>query len=210
MLINRTPIHGLCPSGLVDLTTRQRPIVTLIADDLTAKEIGDRMGISTKTVEFHLNPTTPGRDRNGGHRAVRDPCGADTAPSAQTSWVYQRSVHWIPWYQQNRDSGGFPSVTFRTDLRLYLDLNLGTSNPTLPNGVDQMLVTTSNAVCTRRLSLLERWLHISEEYVHVMLEAMKSTSEAEREFLRTVVVDTRSEMKTARRRLDRHRALHGC
>ena len=41
------------PSGLVDLTTRQRQIVTLIADDLTAKEIGNRMGISAKTVEFH-------------------------------------------------------------------------------------------------------------------------------------------------------------
>lgn len=35
------------------LTPRQRQIVTLIADDLTAKEIGDRLGISPKTVEFH-------------------------------------------------------------------------------------------------------------------------------------------------------------
>ena len=41
------------PNGLVDLTSRQRQIITLIADDLTAKEIGDRMGITTKTVEFH-------------------------------------------------------------------------------------------------------------------------------------------------------------
>ena len=41
------------PDGVVDLTPRQRQIVTLIAEDLTAKEIGDRMGISPKTVEFH-------------------------------------------------------------------------------------------------------------------------------------------------------------
>ena len=34
------------------LTPRQKQIVTLIADDLTAKEISDRLDISEKTVEF--------------------------------------------------------------------------------------------------------------------------------------------------------------
>ncbi len=43
------------PSVLVDLTPRQRQIVTLIAEDLTAKEIGKRMGNTPKTVEFHRN-----------------------------------------------------------------------------------------------------------------------------------------------------------
>ena len=46
--VKSTPIS---PDGL--LTSRQKEIVTLITDDLTAKEIGDRMGISPKTVEFH-------------------------------------------------------------------------------------------------------------------------------------------------------------
>ena len=35
------------------LSPRQKQIVALIADDLTAKEIGDRLGLSPKTVEFH-------------------------------------------------------------------------------------------------------------------------------------------------------------
>jgi DNA-binding CsgD family transcriptional regulator len=35
------------------LSPRQKQIVTLLADDLTSKEIGDRMGVSPKTVEFH-------------------------------------------------------------------------------------------------------------------------------------------------------------
>ena len=46
--VEPTPIS---PDGL--LSPRQKQIVTLIAEDLTAKEIGDRMGISPKTVEFH-------------------------------------------------------------------------------------------------------------------------------------------------------------
>ena len=48
-----TTIDSPRPSVVVDLTPRQRQIVTLIADDLTAKEIADRMSISPKTVEFH-------------------------------------------------------------------------------------------------------------------------------------------------------------
>ena len=43
------------PNGIPTLTKRQREIIALIAEDLTAKEIGDRMGISPKTVEFHRN-----------------------------------------------------------------------------------------------------------------------------------------------------------
>ena len=74
-------------------------------------------------------------------------------------------------------------------------------------GTQHMAVATA---CPRRLSLLQRWLQMSEEYVAVVLEAMKSRSEAEREFLRTVIVDTRSEMRTAHRLLDLHRARHGC
>jgi DNA-binding CsgD family transcriptional regulator len=35
------------------LTERQKQILQLIAKDLTAKEIGDKLGISHKTVEFH-------------------------------------------------------------------------------------------------------------------------------------------------------------
>jgi DNA-binding CsgD family transcriptional regulator len=35
------------------LTSRQREIVKLIALDLTSKEIGERLEIAQKTVEFH-------------------------------------------------------------------------------------------------------------------------------------------------------------
>lgn len=43
----------ISPDGTNHLTKRQKQIVTLIAEDLTAKEIGERMGISYQTVEFH-------------------------------------------------------------------------------------------------------------------------------------------------------------
>jgi DNA-binding CsgD family transcriptional regulator len=35
------------------LTPRQKDILCLIAEDLTAKEIADELSISPKTVEFH-------------------------------------------------------------------------------------------------------------------------------------------------------------
>jgi len=35
------------------LTERQQQILKLIAQDLTAREIGEKLGISHKTVEFH-------------------------------------------------------------------------------------------------------------------------------------------------------------
>ena len=39
--------------GVPHLSQRQKEIVMLIAEDLTAKEIGERIGISAKTVDFH-------------------------------------------------------------------------------------------------------------------------------------------------------------
>ena len=60
--------------------------------------------------------------------------------------------------------------------------------------------------CPRRLSLLQSWLQMSGEYVAVVLQAMKSRSAGEHQFLRAVIADTRSQMKAARRRLDVHRA----
>lgn len=35
------------------MTNRQREVIKLIAEDLTAKEIAARLGISCKTVEYH-------------------------------------------------------------------------------------------------------------------------------------------------------------
>lgn len=40
-------------SATPSLTERQKQILELIAQDLTAKEIGEKLGISHKTVEFH-------------------------------------------------------------------------------------------------------------------------------------------------------------
>lgn len=40
-------------NGVKQLTQRQKQIVTLMAEDLTSKEIGFRLEISAKTVEFH-------------------------------------------------------------------------------------------------------------------------------------------------------------
>ena len=44
---------NLSSNGSPHLTQRQTQIVVLIAEDLTAKEIGRRVGISPKTVELH-------------------------------------------------------------------------------------------------------------------------------------------------------------
>ena len=41
------------PASTPSLTERQRQVLNLIAQDLSAKEIADRLGISFKTVEFH-------------------------------------------------------------------------------------------------------------------------------------------------------------
>jgi DNA-binding CsgD family transcriptional regulator len=41
------------PNGVPHLCARQTEIVRLIAEDQTAKQIGDVLGISPKTVEFH-------------------------------------------------------------------------------------------------------------------------------------------------------------
>ena len=35
------------------LSHRQQQILKMVAEDLTSKEIGERMGVSTKTIEFH-------------------------------------------------------------------------------------------------------------------------------------------------------------
>ncbi len=40
-------------NGVPRLTSRQIEVVELIADDLSASEIAERLGISRKTVEFH-------------------------------------------------------------------------------------------------------------------------------------------------------------
>ena len=44
---------GAPEDPLASLTTRQREILQLLAEGLSAKEIGGTLGISTRTVEFH-------------------------------------------------------------------------------------------------------------------------------------------------------------
>jgi DNA-binding CsgD family transcriptional regulator len=46
-------MHAKLTSGNDVLSARQQEVVKLIAEDLTAKEMAERMGITTKTVEFH-------------------------------------------------------------------------------------------------------------------------------------------------------------
>jgi DNA-binding CsgD family transcriptional regulator len=48
--MERFPIS---PHGFPHLTPRQQQVVMLIAEDLSAKEIGKRVGISAKTAEYH-------------------------------------------------------------------------------------------------------------------------------------------------------------
>ena len=49
----RLPYERQSYQSEVSLTDREMKIVGLIAEDLTAKEIGFKLGISVKTVEFH-------------------------------------------------------------------------------------------------------------------------------------------------------------
>jgi DNA-binding NarL/FixJ family response regulator len=49
----RLPYERQSYQSEVSLTDREMKIVRLIAEDLTAKEIGFKLGISVKTVEFH-------------------------------------------------------------------------------------------------------------------------------------------------------------
>jgi DNA-binding NarL/FixJ family response regulator len=46
-------VAATAPSPLTVLTEREREILTLVADGLTAKEICDRLGIAERTVNFH-------------------------------------------------------------------------------------------------------------------------------------------------------------
>ena len=48
--MKRIPIR---PNGTNHLTKRQKQIMVLIAEDLSSREIGTRLGISPKTVEYH-------------------------------------------------------------------------------------------------------------------------------------------------------------
>jgi DNA-binding NarL/FixJ family response regulator len=41
-------------AGTNDLTPRQCEVLSFLAAGLTSKEIGDRMGLSTRTVEMHV------------------------------------------------------------------------------------------------------------------------------------------------------------
>lgn len=55
-------IHHACPNCGhflnekpldIELTERQKSVISLVAQGLTAKEIGERLKISQRTVEFH-------------------------------------------------------------------------------------------------------------------------------------------------------------
>ena len=65
-------------------------------------------------------------------------------------------------------------------------------------------------LCTHRLSLLYRWLKLSEEYSRVFLATVNAKSKREREFLRIVIDDVKAQMDTLREQLDLHRGTHGC
>ena len=45
--------RGDIPTQNGHLTARQLEIIRLIAEDLTSKEIADRMNVSIKTINFH-------------------------------------------------------------------------------------------------------------------------------------------------------------
>jgi hypothetical protein len=76
--------------------------------------------------------------------------------------------------------------------------------------LEEAINTTVTAVCTRRLSLLHRWLSLSEEYSRVVLATMNSKSEGDRASLSVVVEDAKTQMDTARQEFEIHRMTHGC
>jgi DNA-binding CsgD family transcriptional regulator len=49
------------------LTEREKEVLRLVAEDLTQKDIADRLGISIRTVEFHLHSI---KERTGVHGIV--------------------------------------------------------------------------------------------------------------------------------------------
>jgi hypothetical protein len=74
-----------------------------------------------------------------------------------------------------------------------------------------MPVTTRIAVCTRRLSLLCRWLSLSQEYSRAVIATKNSKPEAgNRAFLLGIIADVKSQMDAAREEFELHRMTHGC
>ena len=100
-------------------------------------------------------------------------------------------------------------------MRLYIDLDLGTLKEfhrVVAEKGDQMVVETTavTAVCTRRLSLLDRWLSLSEEYSRAVAATIRSKSEMDRAFFLAVIEDVKTQMNTAMQELEVHRMTHGC
>ena len=70
--------------------------------------------------------------------------------------------------------------------------------------------TTATAVCTRRLSLLDRWLSLTEEYSRAVAATVRSKPEMDRAFFLAVIEDVKTQMNTAKQELEVHRMTHGC
>ena len=73
-----------------------------------------------------------------------------------------------------------------------------------------MPVTTRTATCIRRLSLLHRWLNLSEDYARAVLASKNSKSEVHRELVLMALEDAKTQMDAAREEFEFHRMTHGC
>jgi DNA-binding NarL/FixJ family response regulator len=55
MLTTLQAARDNAPAATSDLTPRQTDVLQLLAEGLTSKEIADRIGLSTRTVEMHVS-----------------------------------------------------------------------------------------------------------------------------------------------------------
>ena len=103
--------------------------------------------------------------------------------------------------------------------RANLAIALGGSSSKFPSkhsparGIftSNMLAPVSRRIaCIQRLSLLSRWLALSEEYSRVVLARVTAKSRRDREFLNAVIDDILTQIEDVRRQLELHRVAHGC
>lgn len=95
--------------------------------------------------------------------------------------------------------------------RSPLGMSLGSQSRTLSVvSIKMVAPAIHRSICTQRLSLLCRWLALSEGYSRVVIANVSAKSSREREFLLAVIDEMLTQIDDVRRELELHRVTHGC